>query len=272
MMYVHDDRSVIITPGTYVQHFTRELCTLDEYMNQKYVYKIIGTQMDDINDRLMIRLERKFGDFHEFVLPIDDFLMEVDKKKYPTIKQKYVYEEIDYNGPKYPLHPNDYIQNPIERFEEGKYKSGDIIDIPLLNENSYDKYGIDFHLRIDDYTRKEMEKEFIRKIDRGVAFITLEPNWNKLFLRGEIIAKRVLKDSKINVNEIIGNVLSITDTSISVKILHPGPFNRLHKNGEELRVVRRVSAGSGVMSSDRVNSIELVCYDLELPSEYIINL
>lgn len=272
MKHDEEERSAVVGIGTYVQHFERELCTEREYMDAKYVYKIIGTSEDPETGQMLVRLEKRFGNFHEVNIPIDDFFQEVDHEKYPYIKQKYVYEEIVKNEPMYPLHPEDSKFVPIDRYQAGKYKENDIILVNVSDTRVVRSFGgVQVRSTISKPTVKAMDEQFQTKIDRGVGFIMLPPNWYKLKRMGLASAEGAMTVNVLNPDNIVGVVLEIINDSIKVRIMQPGVFNRLVVDKETIRAIRRGFIDPNTKPLYRDDVITTVCYDLDLPSHYVIN-
>ena len=90
-------------PGDIVQHFKREVIDVanPEYQHL-YLYRIIGTaEHTETKERLMIYQalysNKDLGvDFGIYARPYDMFMSEVDRSKYPYIKQKYRFEKFEY--------------------------------------------------------------------------------------------------------------------------------------------------------------------------------
>ncbi len=81
-----------IHPGDVVQHFKRELLTPKEKSTGKYLYKIIGeAEHTETGEMLMVYMAL-YDDFRIFARPLEMFLGETDKEKYPDVKQKYRFE------------------------------------------------------------------------------------------------------------------------------------------------------------------------------------
>lgn len=89
----------ILVPGTIVKHFKRDLCSKEELEKTpcKYLYEIIGTSTHtETGARCVIYRPLyettciKEGDFA--ARPIEMFLSEVDRDKYPNALQKYRFE------------------------------------------------------------------------------------------------------------------------------------------------------------------------------------
>ena len=90
-----------IKAGTRLKHFKRELLTeveLQERPNM-YTYEYLGTVTHSETKEQLV-LYKALYDFDEnnnpklFVRPYEMFMSEVDHDKYPSIKQKYRFEEI----------------------------------------------------------------------------------------------------------------------------------------------------------------------------------
>lgn len=83
--------------GDIIQHFKRELVNKEGYFPD-YLYMFLGTVRDTETMQEMALYEALYtnndginaGDM--FVRPLDMFLSEVDREKYPEIKQKYRFE------------------------------------------------------------------------------------------------------------------------------------------------------------------------------------
>ena len=81
-------------PGDVVRHFKRETLN-DEDMNaNKYLYKIIGTAIHSETKEPYIVYQGLYGDFEMYIRPYEMFMSEVDREKYPEIKQKYRFEKV----------------------------------------------------------------------------------------------------------------------------------------------------------------------------------
>ena len=74
--------------GDVVRHFKRE--TTDD--PDKYLYMIIGPATHtETGEELMI-YQALYDDYDFYARPYDMFMSEVDREKYPEIKQKYRFE------------------------------------------------------------------------------------------------------------------------------------------------------------------------------------
>ncbi len=81
-------------PGDIVAHFKREMLSPEEKSTNKYLYKIIGeAQHTETKEKLMIYMAL-YDDFGIYARPFDMFTGEVDRDKYPDIKQFYRFEKI----------------------------------------------------------------------------------------------------------------------------------------------------------------------------------
>ena len=111
--------------GMLVKHFKREHMTEGEFVASpwKYVYEIIGTAMHTETEETLVIYRALYGDKAIYARPVDMFLSEVDREKYPYTLQKYRFE-------------------PFEGVGLGchKYHRGDIVRI--LNRHSEPKLGV----------------------------------------------------------------------------------------------------------------------------------
>lgn len=83
------------SPGDKVVHFKRETLSPEERATNKYIYQIIGVATHSETREKMMVYQALYGDFGLFVRPLDMFMSEVDRSKYPQIKQKYRFEKLD---------------------------------------------------------------------------------------------------------------------------------------------------------------------------------
>ena len=81
--------------GTIVQHFKRETLGEEELRGNKYLYEIIGEATDTETREKVMVYRALYDDKEMFVRSYDMFMSEVDHEKYPYIKQKYRFEQVD---------------------------------------------------------------------------------------------------------------------------------------------------------------------------------
>ncbi|MBE7056647.1 MAG: DUF1653 domain-containing protein [Ruminococcaceae bacterium] len=79
------------TPGDIVKHFKRELVSPE---STDYTYKIIAIAKHTETEEKLIVYQALYGTNEIYARPYEMFMGEVDKEKYPEIKQKYRFERI----------------------------------------------------------------------------------------------------------------------------------------------------------------------------------
>ncbi len=82
--------------GAVVQHFKRELMTAEERESEpaKYTYEILGTAMHTETEETLVIYRALYGDKKLYARPVEMFLSEVDREKYPEAKQTFRFELI----------------------------------------------------------------------------------------------------------------------------------------------------------------------------------
>lgn len=76
-------------PGDIVKHFKRE--TVDQNTNQ-YLYKILTFATHSETEEKLVVYQALYPPFKTCARPFDMFMSEVDRAKYPSIKQQYRFE------------------------------------------------------------------------------------------------------------------------------------------------------------------------------------
>lgn len=79
--------------GDIVKHFKREL--IEGEKGTKYLYEIVGVAHHSETGELLMVYRALYGDGFMCARPLEMFLSEVDREKYPTIKQQYRFEKYE---------------------------------------------------------------------------------------------------------------------------------------------------------------------------------
>ena len=80
-----------IRVGDIVQHFKREWVSAD---TSEYLYKVLAVAHHTENGEKLMIYQALYAPFKICARPYDMFMSEVDKEKYPDIKQKYRFEKV----------------------------------------------------------------------------------------------------------------------------------------------------------------------------------
>ena len=78
-------------PGDRVQHFKLEL--VDPNSTQ-YLYQIVGVAIHSESREPLMVYQALYDDYQLYARPYDMFISEVDREKYPDIKQTYQFEKV----------------------------------------------------------------------------------------------------------------------------------------------------------------------------------
>ena len=82
-------------PGDIVQHFKRETLSEEDRAAGVYTYEIVGTATHTESREPLMIYRALYGDRQLYARPLAMFLGEVDREKYPDIRQKYRFELIE---------------------------------------------------------------------------------------------------------------------------------------------------------------------------------
>ena len=82
-------------PGDVARHFKRDFLTEQELAAdpEKYFYDILGTAEHTETGELLMIYRPRYGERKLYARPLEMFLSEVDREKYPDAKQTYRFEK-----------------------------------------------------------------------------------------------------------------------------------------------------------------------------------
>ena len=88
------------SPGDVVQHFKRGFLSAAELAAEpeKYRYDILGTAEHTETGEILMIYRPRYGEKRLFARPLEMFLSEVDRSKYPGAAQKYRFEKVNEQG------------------------------------------------------------------------------------------------------------------------------------------------------------------------------
>ena len=80
-----------IQAGDIVQHFKREWVSPE---TSEYLYKVLAVAYHTENGEKLVIYQALYAPFKICARPYDMFMSEVDREKYPDIRQKYLFEKV----------------------------------------------------------------------------------------------------------------------------------------------------------------------------------
>lgn len=80
--------------GNIVKHFKRETLSDMEMESNEYLYQIKGFAIHTETGEKLVIYQALYSPFETYARPVEMFLGEVDRLKYPNINQKYRFEKV----------------------------------------------------------------------------------------------------------------------------------------------------------------------------------
>ena len=78
--------------GDIVQHFKREFVAA---ASKEYLYRILAIAIHSETEERLVVYEALYPPYKVYARPYDLFMGEVDREKYPDVKQKYRFEKVE---------------------------------------------------------------------------------------------------------------------------------------------------------------------------------
>lgn len=91
------EREKVFTPGSTVRHFKRLELTAEQLEREPnmYLYEIMGTAEHTESGETLMVYRPLYGEKKLYARPLAMFLSEVDREKYPNVKQNYRFERLE---------------------------------------------------------------------------------------------------------------------------------------------------------------------------------
>lgn len=83
-----------IGPGTIVRHFKRETLSAEEKKTNRYLYVVRDMAHHTETGELLVIYQALYGEFGTFARPAEMFFSELDRAKYPEIRQRMRFEAV----------------------------------------------------------------------------------------------------------------------------------------------------------------------------------
>lgn len=91
------ERAFEFTPGSIARHFKRLELTAEQLEREPnmYLYEIVGTAEHTESGETLMVYRPLYGEKKLYARPLAMFLSEVDREKYPNVKQNYRFERLE---------------------------------------------------------------------------------------------------------------------------------------------------------------------------------
>ena len=82
--------------GDIVRHFKREMLSPEALAEEPemYLYDIVGTAEHTESGEMLMVYRPRYGEGKLYARPLSMFMSEVDREKYPGVRQRYRFEKV----------------------------------------------------------------------------------------------------------------------------------------------------------------------------------
>ena len=132
------------------------------YHFKKKLYQIVGVAYHSETKEELVVYQALYGDYSMYVRPLEMFMSEVDREKYPLVTQTYRFEKIEQNQIKQLLENKTIEENELEKGQGSTIEKSNVL-VEKSDENSLGRRGSDILLKILESNSYREKLELIEK-------------------------------------------------------------------------------------------------------------